>query len=194
MADLSEDGRLVLRMRAGDLEALGELYEKYKLPLFRAALAITGDKGAAEDVLHETFLRLCTHADSIDTSLPVLPWLYRVATNLSCSYLSWHRRWLVSLEAWVDRLFSPSRTCPDEQAEWREIRRAIWQAINSLDPAHRTTVILFYLCGLSVREIAYATESPVGTVKSRLHYGRACLRRALADLRLKPGKLVAETR
>jgi RNA polymerase sigma-70 factor, ECF subfamily len=193
MTDFTEDGRLVLRVRSGDLDALGALYEKYKATIFRAALAIIGDKGAAEDVLQETFLRLYAHADSIDTCLPLAPWLYRVAVNLSYTYLSWGRRWLVSLEAWVDRLIGPSRTFPEEQAELREVQRAVWQAIDNLEPAHRITVILYYLCNLSLREIAYATDCPVGTVKSRLHYGRARLRETLANLQLARGRTTTET-
>lgn len=186
MTDLSEDGRLVLRIKAGDLDALGILYDKYKAPVFRAALAIVHDRGTAEDVLQETFLRLYSHADTIDVSLPLLPWLYRVAVNQSYTYLSWSRRWLVSLEAWVDRLIAPSHTFPEEQAELRQAQRLVWQVINSLDAEHRTTLILYYICRLSLREIAYATDCPIGTVKSRLHYGRARLRQALAEWQLKP--------
>jgi RNA polymerase sigma-70 factor (ECF subfamily) len=74
-----------------------------------------------------------------------------------------------------------------------DIQRAVWQAIDSLDSPHRMTIILYYLCDLSLQEIAYATDCPVGTVKSRLHYGRTRLRQALADLQLSLGRTVAET-
>ncbi len=193
MTSFSEDGRLVLRIRSGDLEALGILYEKYKTPIFRAALAITNDKGTAEDILQETFLRLHFHADIIDTSVSVLPWLYRVAVNQSYTYINWRRRWWVSLEAWVDRLIGPSRVFPEEQSETLEVKRIVWQAIDRLEAEHRTTVILYYLCNLSLREIAFATHCPIGTVKSRLHYGRLQLRSALADLQFTRGRTATET-
>ncbi len=193
MTGFSEDGRLVLRVQAGDLEALGVLYDKYKTPVFRAAFAITGDKGAAEDVLQETFLRLYSHVNVIDTCLPLLPWLYKVAVNMSYTYVGWRRRWWVSLEAWVDRLIGPSRFFPEEQSDLRDVQRAVWQAIDHLEPEHRVAVILYYLCNLSLREIAYATDCPVGTIKSRLHYGRAQLRQALADLQPRRGWPAAET-
>ena len=192
MTDCSEDGRLILRVRSGDLEALGTLYDKYKQPIFQAALAITGERNTAEDVLQETFLRLHTHAQTMDLHLSALPWLYRVAVNLSYTYLSWSRRWLVSLEAWVDQLIGPSRLFPEEQVELRDVKRAVWKAIDSLDQEHRAVVILYYLCNLSQREIAYAAGCPVGTVKSRLHYGRAQLRHALTNLRLSRGQTAAE--
>lgn len=182
MTSFSEDGRLVLRVRAGDVEALGLLYEKYKLPVFRAALAIVRDQELAEDILQETFLRLNAHIASINPSLPLIPWLYRVAVNLSYTSVSRGQRWLASIEAFVDRLVGSQHTVPEEQAEMGEIQRIVWQAIDGLDAEHRMTLILYYVCDLSQREIAYAMDCPLGTVKSRLHYGRAQLRQALSHL------------
>ncbi len=70
-----------------------------------------------------------------------------------------HRRWLV--------------------VERQEVRAAIEQAINSLSLDQRVTLVLYYLNGLSVEEIAAAMSCPLGTVKSRLHYGRKNVRRRL---------------
>jgi RNA polymerase sigma-70 factor (ECF subfamily) len=184
MTGLGEDGRLILRMRAGDVEALGLLYEKYKLPVFRAALAIVRDQELAEDILQETFLRLRAHVGSVDPSLPLAPWLYRVAVNLSYTNVSRGQRWLVSIETFVDRLVGSRHPVPEDQAESRENQHLVWQAIDSLDADHRMTVILYYVCDLSQREIAYAMDCPLGTVKSRLHYGRAQLRQTLSGLPL----------
>jgi RNA polymerase sigma-70 factor (ECF subfamily) len=183
MTSCSEDGRLILRVRAGDVEALGSLYEKYKLLVFRAALAIVRDQELAEDILQETFLRLGAHVGSINPSLSLAPWLYRVAVNLSYTSVSRGQRWLVSLETLVDRLVG-RHPVPEDQAESREIQRLVWQAIDNLDADHRMTVILYYVCDLSQREIAYAMDCPLGTVKSRLHYGRTQLRQALSCLPL----------
>jgi len=90
----SSDGERLLRLRRGDIEALGELYEEYKTPIFRTALAITRDRGAAEDILQECFVRLFTHSDRLFTDRSVGPWLYRVAVNLSCDWIQNHRRWV----------------------------------------------------------------------------------------------------
>jgi len=63
------DAWLVVRVRDGDLEALGELYERYKTSVYRTALAITCDERAAEDILQDAFLRVYTYAYSIDAPL-----------------------------------------------------------------------------------------------------------------------------
>ncbi|HJW84809.1 MAG TPA: sigma factor, partial [Anaerolineae bacterium] len=70
-----EDGQLILRLRTGDLSALGALYDTHRLQVFHTALAVTRDRQAAEDLLQECFLKLHRHADRIDPALPLAPWL-----------------------------------------------------------------------------------------------------------------------
>jgi len=82
------DGQLVVRIRSGDLEALGKLYERYKTQVYRTALAITRDKEAAEDILQDAFLRVYTYAGRIDETVSLGPWLYRVTVNLAYSWVS----------------------------------------------------------------------------------------------------------
>lgn len=175
------DGRLVIRVRDGDLEALGELYERHKAQVYRTALAITRDEKAAEDILQDVFLRIYTYADRIDESLPFEPWLYRVTVNLAYSWISRVKRWLNSLQASLDRWVLPIQRYPEKAAEKHEQWQVLQQAIDSLPPAHRVVIILFYLEGLSLKEIAYVVDVPEGTVKSRLHYARENLRKALVE-------------
>jgi len=175
------DGRLVIRVRDGDLEALGELYERHKAQVYRTALAITRDEGAAEDILQETFLRIYTYADRIDESLPFEPWLYRVTVNLAYSWISRVKRWLNSLQASLDRWVLPIQRYPEKAAEKHEQWQVLQRAIDSLPPAHRVVIILFYLEELSLKEIAYVVDVPEGTVKSRLYYARESLRKALVE-------------
>jgi RNA polymerase sigma-70 factor (ECF subfamily) len=175
------DGRLIVRLRGGDMDALGELYEQYKLRIFRTALAIAQDQGAAEDILQETFLRLFTHADRIYTDVPVGPWLYRVAVNLSHVWVQKRCRRVGLLEEMLERLASPLHLLPDRVMERREVQEKVQQAIVRLPLAHRTVVVLFYLENLSLREISEILEIPEGTVKSRLHYARQSLRGLLGE-------------
>jgi len=183
----SQDGRLVVRMRKGDVDALGELYERYKTRIFRTALAITRDRGAAEDILQECFLRLFTHANRIRTDVPVGPWLYRVAVNLSRTWIQRRQCRVGSLEDVLDRLTAPLHLLPEPMVERREAQEAVRQAIEKLPISHRIVVVLFYLEGLALREIADILEIPEGTVKSRLHYARESLRGLLAERKPVPG-------
>src|SRR5574337_1119578 len=98
------DCELIKRLCDGDLEALGTLYDRYRLLVFHTALAITHDRQAAEDILQECFLKLNTYARRIDVSLPLEPWLYRVTVNQSYTWVTRRSRWLTSLESMIDRL------------------------------------------------------------------------------------------
>jgi RNA polymerase sigma-70 factor (ECF subfamily) len=176
------DGHLVVRMRQGDVDGLSELYEKYKTRIYRTALAITRDRGVAEDILQECFLRLFTHADKIQTDVPVGPWLYRVAVNLSYTWVQKHRR-RASLEVVLNHLKAPLYLLPERLVERREVQEMVRRAVESLPLGHRVVVVLFYLEGLSLREIADVLQIPEGTVKSRLHYARKSLKKLLAERR-----------
>ncbi len=173
------DGVLIARLRRGDMAALAELYEKYQTPIFRTALAITRDQGAAEDILQECFIRLLTHADRIRTDAPVGPWLYRVAINLSCDWIHYRQRWSNLLSKLVGRWMPPLRV--EWTVEEREIQERVREAIRSLPLPQQVVIVLYYLEGLSLKEIAEILEVPEGTVKSRLHYGREALRERLAE-------------
>jgi len=173
------DHELIDRLCSGDLAALGTLYDRYRLLVFHTALAITHDRQSAEDILQECFLKLNAYARRIDVNLPLEPWLYRVTVNQAYTWVTRRSRWLTSLESVIDRLVSPARASAEHQAEVSELQAVIQQAIDSLPPTQRITVILYYLNDLSLKEISYILDCPVGTVKSRLHYGREQLKRQL---------------
>jgi RNA polymerase sigma-70 factor (ECF subfamily) len=176
----TQDGQLVKRVRRGDLEALGELYAKYRTQVFQTALAITHNQGTAEDILQEIFLKVYHHADKIDTSRSLAPWLYRVTANLCYTQISRQNRCLTVLEEVIENVVaSPSRACPERQTERHELRAIMQQAIDMLSPSQRIVIVLHYLADLNLKEIAYILDLPEGTVKSRLYYGRENLRRKL---------------
>lgn len=173
---MSQDATLVNRLKAGDLDALGVLYDMYHQRVFHTALAITRDPAAAEDILQDAFLRLHTYIDRVDTSFPLMPWLYRITVNLSYTWVTRRNRWSAPLEDFVERLVGPMTHHPEPEAERREELRLMQKAIESLAFSQRAVVVLHYLNDLSLQEIATILDCPVGTVKSRLHYGRENLR------------------
>lgn len=175
------DGRLVVRIREGDLEALGELYAKYKTLVYRTALAITFDERAAEDILQDVFLRVYTYADRLDETVTLGPWLYRVTVNSAYTWTNRVKRWLYSLQDTLDRWMVSTQWYPEATLEEQEWRRMLNQAIGALSPNHRVVIVLHYLEGLSLKEVAYVTDVPEGTIKSRLHYARRKLRKTILE-------------
>ena len=173
------DLELILQLRQGDLQALGGLYDRHRHLVYRTALAITGDAEAAADLLHDTFLRLYRFGHRIDPNRPIEPWLYRMAANMSYTWMKRRGRWHQALREMADRLVRDSQFSPSQQVErneaWLEIRRAL-QAIS---PEKRVVVVLHYLNDLSIGEIGEILDLPSGTVKSRLYYGRRALKQQL---------------
>ena len=176
-----EDSCLIARVQDDDIDALGELYERHKSKVYRTAIAITHDERMAEDVLQEAFLRVYRYADSFDQSQPFEPWLYRITVNLCYSWTNRAKRWVNFFQDAVERLKSPARLNPETVTEKREQWSVLRQAIDGLPDAQRMVVILYYLEGLSLREIAYIMRIPEGTVKSRLYYARKKLRAIMTE-------------
>jgi len=176
------DATLIIRLRNNDLEALGVLFDRHYAQVYRTALAITHDRDVADDITQDCFLRLHRYANRIDTSLPLAPWLYRVTVNLSYTWVTRNKKQGVSLETVVDFLMSPSRLAPEQQAEKAGLQQEIRQAIRDLNFNQRVVVVLHYLNGLSLEEIADILDCPIGTVKSRLYYARLNLRSKLSGM------------
>ena len=176
---MNDNGDLVRQLQAGSLSALGELYDRYQRMVFRTALAITGDEDAAADLLQDVFLRIHRFADRIDPTRPLEPWLYRTTANLSYTWVKRHRRWLRPLEDMAEWLSGNKKDTPDYQAEQDEEWGRVQKAISSLSLQQRVVVVLYYINDLSLQEISDILDVPVGTVKSRLFYGRQALKRSL---------------
>jgi len=179
MALHDEDSQLISRVRHGDLLALGILYERYKTQVYRVALAITRDPIAAEDILQEGFLRLYGSVNRFDETRPLAPWLYRVTVNLSYNWVTRRGRWLAPMEGAIERLRAGPKSSPETVVEQNELQQIVREALNALGFEHRVVLVLFYLGGFSLKEIAHILDLPEGTVKSRLHYGRKRLRSRL---------------
>jgi len=175
----TRDCELVLKLQSGSLDALGELYDQHRRMVYRTALVITGDREAASDLLQDAFLRLFRFANKIDPTRPIEPWLYRMTTNLAYDWVKRQNRWPRSLDDLIDWLAMPGKNHPDDAAEKNDEWEQVQRAVSSLPLPQRVVIVLYYLNDLSLQEIAEILEVPVGTVKSRLHYGRLALKRKL---------------
>ena len=155
------------------------LYDRYAGRLYAYACVLASSQTEAEDILQDCFLRLHKYAHSIDSSLPLRPWLYRVTTNLAYNWEKRRKRWQTPLDGVLDWLASPTYCSPERRAEMSDVQSKVMDAIYSLNTSQRIVIVLFYLNSLNVNEIASILNCPIGTVKSRLHYGRENVRRRL---------------
>lgn len=179
MAEKLQDRETILQLQDGSLEALGALYDRHQRMVYRTALVITGDTEAAADLLQDVFLRLHRFAGNIDPQRPLEPWLYRMTTNLSYDWVKRRNRWPRPLEDLADWLVGTGKNPPYETVERNDEWEQVQKAILALPVGQRVVVVLYYLNDLSLQEIADSLSLPVGTVKSRLYYGRLALKKNL---------------
>lgn len=174
------DRELVYAAREGDMQAFDGLFYRYKDGIFRLGLAITKDPSAAEEIVIDTFARAHRALARLEPEGSLRPWLYRVAVNLS--YNRRPRKGLVmsTLEDATEEVLTSDDRSPSSLAELAELRRMVLAAVDTLGPKHKVVVVLHYLNGLNLAEIAQVVDCPVGTVKSRLHYALLRLRTHLA--------------
>lgn len=176
---MSIDRELIIQLQGGSLNALGELYDRHQHMVYRTALGVTGDPAAAADLLQDVFLRMHRFAIRIDPERPLEPWLYRTTTNLTYTWLKRHKRVFRPLEDISDWLSGGKKQSPAHLAEKDEEWEDIHKAISRLPLMQRMVIVLYYINDLSLQEISEVLDVPVGTVKSRLYYGRQVLKRNL---------------
>jgi RNA polymerase sigma-70 factor (ECF subfamily) len=183
------DRELILQLQQGSLDALGELFSRYRETVFRTAFAITGDSDAANDLLQDVFLRLHRFSGHIDTNRPLEPWLYRMTANLSYTWIKQKQKRTSLIEEIADWFEKGSeRTSPHELAEEKDVWEQILHALHALPLQQRVVVVLYYMNDLSLQEISEILDVPLGTVKSRLHYGRRALKNKLKLQQLRVGE------
>ena len=185
------DRELVYAAREGDTLAFDALFYRYRDGIFRLGVAITKDPSAAEEIVVDTFARAHRALARLEPDDSLRPWLYRVAVNLSYNRRPRKNVVLSSLEDATDETLANEEGSPSTLAEQAELRRLVLESVDSLGPKHRLVVVLHYLNGLNLAEIAEVVDCPIGTVKSRLHYALRRLRAHLAahpELGIEPSR------
>lgn len=169
----SSDAELMHQVAAGELNALGELYDRHQPPLRAFVARVTGDAEDVDDLVHATFLAAAKSAARYDGRASCRPWLMGIAVRL----LRRRRRDTSRLMAVLDTLRSILRKSSDGVVQTRpDIERALAR----LSEPKRLTVLLAEVDGLSCAEIAEVLGIPIGTVWTRLHAARRELRQTLS--------------
>jgi RNA polymerase sigma-70 factor (ECF subfamily) len=175
---------LIARLGAGDKRAFASFYDRTAAFVFGLLLRILGDRAAAEEVAQEVYVQLWRTATTFDAGRSsALGWIATVARSRAIDRL----RADASLKNAVHRLAEqPVRSqgpSPEEEASLRERRARVLEALATLPPEQRSALELAFFEGLSHSEIARKTDTPLGTVKTRIRAAIGKLEQALGALR-----------
>jgi len=174
------DRAVLALVTAGQLDALQELYDRYRIMAYSIALRITTDPSLAEDVVQDAFLGVWRNASRyVEGRGSVKTWLLSIVHHRAVDAVR-RRRPTTELPERED-VPPPALTLPDI---WGEVagnldRAEIATAMATLTDVQREAIELAYWGGLTQQEIAERTGAPLGTVKSRVRLGLLSLRRAL---------------
>ncbi|WP_143200086.1 RNA polymerase sigma factor [Kitasatospora sp. CB01950] len=166
------------RLRRGDPDVLGELYDEHAQVLYRYALRVTGDWAEAEDVVSTTFLEAWRGREKLHPDGDRLrPWLLGIATNIMRRTARARRRRDIALARLPERGLVPD-FADDLVAHLADVEhlRAAHRALARLRHRDREVFTLVVWAGLDYASAAEALGTPVGTVRSRLSRARARLR------------------
>ena len=166
----------------GELEALEGLYERYRTMAYSIALRITGEPGAAEDVVQEAFLGAWRNAARYAEGRgSVKTWLLSIVHHRAIDAIRRRRPTFELPETDMSAGVPEALTLPDVWGDVAESldRTAIAAALAGISAVQREALELGYFGGLTQVEIAERLGLPLGTVKSRMRLGLLGLRRIL---------------
>lgn len=183
-SDAPPDDQLLGRIATGDAEAFTLLFRRRQGDVYRFALHMTASPAIADDVTQETFLAVMRDAGRFEVGrAAVVAWLCGIARNHVRRRLERDRP-LQPLDLGADDLELDARLATDDDPLGDLTRaeriKALREAVLTLPVRYREALVLCDLQELSYADAAAAIGCAVGTVRSRLHRGRALLARKLA--------------
>ncbi|MHB9134486.1 MAG: RNA polymerase sigma factor [Armatimonadota bacterium] len=167
----SEEGRLLARAQRGDLLAFESLVQMHQQRVYAHCYRMVSNSAEAEDLCAETFLRAYQHLKSLRADPSIVHWMLRVANNLCISALRKRgTRPTVELDE-VHELPSDTLT-PEEELLKKDRQEVVRKCLDMLQPKEKTAVLMFYLEGRPLEDIAKVLECGVAGAKSRVHRAR----------------------
>jgi RNA polymerase sigma-70 factor (ECF subfamily) len=164
---------------AGDVEAFEGIVRRWQAPLVSLAYRYCRDRGRAEEMAQEAFLKSYRFLDRWKDDAPFRSWLFAVAVNVYRSQLRRYRPPELSSE---QLRTLADRSNPADRLEIDDAHEAVRRAVTRLPDKYRDAVLLFYFHEMDVARAAKTLGLPEGTVKARLHRGRALLQRKLTAI------------
>lgn len=189
---MKDEQDAIIQLKQGDINGLEFLVHKYQLKAIRAAYLTTRDQALAEDITQAAFIRAFERIHQFNSELPFGPWFLRIVINDAIKSVDRsHRHFSFERSSDPDSFplsdfLSYTNSSPEDVLAAKEKRQMVWNALERLSPAQRAVIVLHYYLGFKEVDIAYKMNSPLGTIKWRLHAARENIRALLN----RPGGMV----
>ena len=172
---MKTDNQLMKLLTAKDKMALKELYRRYEMQVFNFLVRYTGNKGIAQELIQDTFIRLWFAAHTFDAKKGNFKaWLYTIALNLARNEMSkkeYTYQFLAPEEVHNYKQVEddPQTKGPDAVWEQKEMQTSVANALGQLQSHLREVIVMKNYQHLKFKEIARVTNTPESTLKARYH-------------------------
>jgi RNA polymerase sigma-70 factor (ECF subfamily) len=178
-----EETELISRCQQGDQEALKEIFDKYHKKVYRIAYGVVRQKEESLDIVQEVFVKLFRSIKNFKGKSHFYTYLYRMVMNTAIDHTRKTGKQMISS---LDEEGSPEPVDDVEKGPERillqkELEERVKWAMDKLPAEQRAALIFREVEGLSYQEMAEAMGCSIGTVMSRLHYGRKRTQELLKD-------------
>jgi RNA polymerase sigma-70 factor (ECF subfamily) len=169
---------LVERARAGDRAAYGELVERFQPTVYAVALSRLRNPTEAQELAQEVFLHGMKKLAQLRDAQCFAGWLRQITVRMAINRLT-RRGPLHKVEPEVLENAEAAGASPLEEMVKAEQAAALYKGLDRLKPVDRATLVAFYLRGRSLKQMSREFETPVGTIKRRLHVARNRLKKQM---------------
>jgi RNA polymerase sigma-70 factor (ECF subfamily) len=179
----------MVRVAAGDKQAFALLFDRYHASVARFALRFVGDKGRAEELTQDIFVKLYRNARAYKPTAKFKTFLFRVAANHCLNEVRRGEYRVVHTssdasegEEAARELPGPEGERPDQHVAGRELERAVGEALGAMSERERAAFTMCRFEGMAYRDIAEALEASEAAVKSLIHRATLVVARKLEEL------------
>lgn len=185
-----EETEMISRCQQGDQEALKEIFDKYHKKVYSIAYGVVRQREEALDVVQDVFIKLFRSVKNFKGRSNFYTYLYRMVMNTAIDHKrKAGKQFMSSLD--VEGSFEPSdepEKGPEKVLLQKELEERVKLAMDKLPAEQKAALIFRDVEGLSYQEMAEAMGCSIGTVMSRLHYGRKRMQESLKDYVKLPGQ------
>jgi RNA polymerase sigma-70 factor (ECF subfamily) len=178
-----EETEMISRCQQGDQEALREIFDRYHKKVYRIAYGVVRQREEALDIVQEVFIKLFRSIKNFKGRSRFYTYLYRMVMNTAIDHTrKTGKQFISSLDE--EGSFQPSDEVekgPERILLHKEAEEKLKWAMDKLPAEQKAALIFREVEGLSYQEMAEAMGCSIGTVMSRLHYGRKRMQELLKD-------------
>ena len=171
ISELRETAHRVHLAQAGDREAFGWLFEKYRAGILALIRRRVRDEHLAQELAQDVFVQALQKIGQLRTPECFGAWLRQIAVRMTLNQQQ-RNRVLPALDPWLAQTSLVDEGDPALAAVRHEQVRQVRGGLERLRPLDRKTLLAFYVRGQSLHEMAGEFSAPVGTIKRRLHMAR----------------------